>query len=241
MSRLERAPGADDAPGGLMSRARHDDRGLGLPELLVTMMLIALMSLLVTTLFVTMSRSLSDDKLAHSSSSTAAIAMNEMSRVVRGGAEIRQSGKQPLSAFSIATPTSMTITSFVDAKSSTLAPIKVSFVLSAAGVLTETRQSAVAGSAPYWTFGAASTSRVIARDIVTPTATTPLFLYLGADGKPVSGSCNATTTTSCGLVRSVEVSFQVQADKSGDVSPVRLQNTIGMPNLSQTIKDKATP
>lgn len=231
---------SDDGLGGLIPRGCRDDRGLGLPELLVTMMLIALMSLLVTTLFVTMSRSLSDDKLAHSSSSTAAIAMNEMSRVVRGGAEIRQSGKQPLSAFSIATPTSMTITSFVDASSSTLAPIKVSFVLSAAGVLTETRQSAVAGSAPYWTFGAASTSRVIARDVVTPT-TTPLFLYLGADGKPVSGSCNATSTTSCGLVRSVEVSFQVQSDKTGDVSPVRLQNAIGMPNLSQTIKDKATP
>lgn len=228
----------------LLSRVRENgdrDRGLGLPELLVTMMLVALMSLLVMTLFVTMSRALSDDKLAHSSSSTAAIGMNEMSRVIRGGAEIRRSGLQPLPAFSTATATSLEMTSFVDAASSTLAPVKVSFVLGADGVLTTSRWQAVAGTAPYWKFSGQPTSRVIARDVVAPTAATPLFRYLGTDGKPVTGACTSSTATSCGLIRSVEVSFQVQTDQSGDVQPVRLQNTIGMPNLSQTIKDKNTP
>lgn len=230
------------------ARLRHalrgsfsDDRGLGLPELLVTMMLVALMSLLVTTLFVTMSRALSDDKMAHSSSSAAAIGMNEMSRVIRGGAEIRRSGLQPLPTFSRATATSLEMTSFVDAASSTLAPVKVAFVLGADGVLTTSRWQATAGTAPYWKFSDQATSRVIARDVVAPTAETPLFRYLGTDGKPVTGSCTGSTATSCGLIRSVEVSFQVQTDPSGDVRPVRLQNTIGMPNLSQTIKDKTTP
>ena len=219
----------------------RDDRGLGLPELLVTMMLVALMSLLVTTLFVTMSRALSDDKLAHASSSTAAIGMNEMSRVIRGGAEIRRSGQQPLPAFRTATATSLTVTSYVDASSATLAPLMVSFTLDAAGVLTEERWAANAGTAPYWSFSGQSTKRVIARDVVQPTADTPLFRYLGTDGRPVSGECSARASSSCGLVRSVEVSFQVQTDPAGDVQPVKLQNTIGMPNLSQTMKDKNTP
>lgn len=215
----------------------RDDTGLGLPELLVTMMLVALMSLLVTTLFVTMSRALSDDKLAHSSSSTAAIAMNEMSRVVRGGAEIRRSGLQPLPAFETATATSLTVTSYVDTSSAMLAPVKVSFTLSPDGDLTVARSAAIAGTAPYWSFASEPSSRVIARDVVWPSGT-PLFRYLGSDGKQVSEACPGA---GCGLVRSVEISFEVQADPAGDVSPVRLQNTVGMPNLSQTIKDKNTP
>lgn len=226
MNRL-RVQEQDGRPGG--------DAGLGLPELLVTMMLMGLIAVLVMTLVSSVSRAFTSDRIANDNTNGAAIAMNEMSRVLRAGTITTVANQTTgLPVFHAATATSVTVSAFLDTSAASPRPVKVQFALDvASGELRETRWAAVASSAPHWTFVTSPTStRVIARDVTAPTATNPLFAYLKEDG-------SAWTVPSGGLaidarreIVAVAVNIETQTGPAGKTAPVRLKNTIGIPNLS---------
>jgi Tfp pilus assembly protein PilW len=74
------------------ARLRSDERGITLVELLVAMALTAIVATLVVSIVATASRTLSSQALATTNSETAALAMRELTRVIRSGAPIRLTG-----------------------------------------------------------------------------------------------------------------------------------------------------
>ena len=152
------------------------DAGLGLPELLVTMMLMALIAILVGTLVTAVSRALTSDRIANNNTTSASIAMNEMNRVLRAGTGLDADQPAGSPVFFQASATSVTVSAFVDTTAAAPQPVKVRFELTVAtGELSETRWTAKPDKSS-WTFATApSSTRVIARGVTKPTAAKPLF------------------------------------------------------------------
>lgn len=221
-------------------RSRHrDDRGLGLPELLVTMALMSIVSVVVVTLFVSVTRAFNRDTTATDNTNSASIGMNELTRVLRAGTEIRRSANPVnLPVFITATHSSVEMHAFLDTNSASPRPVKIAFTLNAAGELVETRYAAIASSDPYWTFsGAAQSTRVIARNVSpsvpTPTGTAmPLFTYVDVNGDPMTPATGSFSESERAAIAAVAVSIEVQSSATGTAKPVRLENTVGIPNLS---------
>ncbi|WP_093181939.1 hypothetical protein [Sanguibacter gelidistatuariae] len=208
---------------------------MSLAELLVTMMLMSLIAILVGTLVTSVSRAFTSDRIANDNTTTAAIAMNEMNRVLRAGTTISVAGQTTgTPVFLKASATSVTLSAFLDTSAAASQPVQVRFELNVAtGELSETRWAAIASSKPNWTFVATPTStRVIARNVTAPTASTPLFAYLKEDASPWPFTSGELTLDARRGVVAVTVSIETQTGPAGKTAPVRIENTIGIPNLS---------
>jgi type II secretory pathway pseudopilin PulG len=229
----------------VLDRMRSGDAqaGITLAELLVATFLLGLMMTLLMTVVVTTSRTFTEDRAAGDSVNIATVGMNEISRNVRAGTEIRRSGGATnLPVFEQAATERVVLHSYIDAESIDPRPIKVTFSINASRELVETRQPAVAGSGPYWTFVPAThptaSSKVVTRQI-TPGSN--LFRFYPADNPatPANESDVALVVPAGGLseadrrrIVTVEVRLSVQADLTQRADPVVLQNRIGLPNLS---------
>jgi 2-methylaconitate cis-trans-isomerase PrpF len=169
--------------------------------------------------------------------------MDELTRVIRAATTVPQQNAEDLPAFSYANKEKITLYAFIDTNSGTPAPVKVTFEVKTyngeARVLTETRQVGTPkASAPsYWEFVAASTERVIARKIVSPTGSQAnLFNYQEINAStlnPVDITIPVTGVTAANLkkVAVVEVTINVQTDTQNRAAPVIITNQVGIPNL----------
>ncbi|MBN9225409.1 MAG: hypothetical protein ABS63_10075 [Microbacterium sp. SCN 70-27] len=219
--------------GGPAAPARRDD-GLSLLELVVAMGISSILIALVVSMFVSGSRAVYDQEASTLNARLASTSMNEVTRIVRAGTEIPVRGSSTnLAVFSYAGAETIVMYSFIDAETaSDPAPLKVQFARNAANELVETRWAGYHKFVGYWDFRDASTERIIARSLMPPVASSPLFTYYdktGARLTPASGA--SLTSAQIRNIASVQVTMQVQGDQSGRVAPVQIQNMVGLPNL----------
>lgn len=216
-----------------LRRRLAGDQGIGLPELIVTMVLLAIVSTLILTLVTTVSRTFTRDRSATDSTNVAAIGMNELTRVIRGSTELRLTGGGSTNApaFVSATPNELTVYAYIDADSASPAPVRVRFSIDSQRRLIETRWKASTTAAP-WSFvatGSPTSSRPVARLI--PTSAPALFTYLDANGNVLVPPGTGFTTEQLRKIAAVQITLTVQADLTDRAQPVTLQNAVGIPNL----------
>lgn len=218
-----------------LERHRSSETGLTMLELIVAMGISSILIALVVTMFVGTIRSFSDQEGGIENSRMASTAMNEVTRILRAGTEIPEWGKtlnQPV--FEHAGAEKIIMRSFIDAASSTdPAPLRVQFARNASNELVESRVTGTHEHVTYWVFGSTWTSsRTIARSLLAPSSTTPLFRYFDRVGTELVPAAGASLSEADRRnIASVQVTMQVQADRSGRVAPVTLQNMVGLPNL----------
>ncbi|GIG39814.1 PulJ/GspJ family protein [Cellulomonas phragmiteti] len=213
--------------------AGRGDRGLTLPELLVTMFLLSMITVLMVGTISGFSRAFTRDRAASDSTMVAATAMKEVTRVVRSGTELRLTGGGATNApvFIEARPDTLTMYAYVDTSAAAPRPIKVRFAIDAQRRLIETRWPVTNTAAP-WTFAAMtspSSSRPVARFI--PTTAGPLFVYLDKDENPLVPGAGGLTADQIKNVAAVRVTITVQGDITGRADAVTVQNAVGIPNL----------
>ena len=215
----------------LLQHLRRDQRGTSLAELLVALALTAIVTTLVVTIVATSSRTLSGQSLAASNSETAALAMREVSRVVRSGAPVRLAGSTIDSpVVTVAGANSLTVTSFVDTVATAPVPVRVTFTVTA-GRLTEQRftMSAVAGGWQVASVGSAT--RTLARGVAS-TAARPVFSFVDAAGASIPIPTGSTiAAVDLPRIAAVRIRVAVQGDASGRAISEALDNTVGLPNL----------
>lgn len=216
-------------------RFSRSDAGLTLLELLVAMGVSSILIALVATVFVTTSRVFTDQEGATDSARMASTAMNEVTRVVRAGTELPESGKTANTpVFAYAGAEKIEMAAFIDAESSKdPAPVKVSFGRNSANELVETRWAADRYLKIYWKFrDSPASARTIARSLLAPDKTRPLFRYFDKDGAALTPAAGASLSEDQRRnIASVQITMQVQANGSGRTAPVAIQNMVGLPNL----------
>lgn len=215
-----------------MRRLRDSrDAGVTLPELLVTMMLLGLLSAIALALVTSVTRSFTDERAATDNTMVASNGMNELTRVVRSGTALELPGVATQApVFLDARPMTAVLYVYIDADSAAPRPMKVQFTIDGQGRLRETRWLATSTDAP-WTF---ATSAQPTRTVATSVSTTAgaLFRYFDAEGHelvvPVTGALTAAQREEIAAVR---ISLTVQSSASGRTEPVELRNTVSLPNL----------
>jgi prepilin-type N-terminal cleavage/methylation domain-containing protein len=224
-----RSSAALPARSPLRNRATSD-AGVTLVELMVAMALTAVVSTLLVSVFVSISRSTTRESLSSTNSETATVAMRELSRIIRAGTEIATSGGTTLPVFLEAGANTVTLHAFTDTGSAAPRPVVVSFRV-IGGVLTETRRAATTSASP-WTFAAvAGAPRTVARGLGGDGATST-FTYLDAAGSTISPPAGGVlTATQRASVAAVTVRVRVQGDATGLASAALLENTVGITNL----------
>ncbi|MEJ3404471.1 hypothetical protein WDJ51_06985 [Rathayibacter sp. YIM 133350] len=224
---------------------KSPEAGLGLAELIVTIMLGLLVLTMVASLYISTAKSVYQSRNTNESTAGVSNAVNELNRVIRFGTENpRATVSQPDPAFLSAEREGLTLYSDVDVDASVKPvgaypkPQIVRFAIDATSrQLIESRWSATA-SGEFWTFpnypGTATSSRNLG-GVFAPGTTTPLFTYYDANGAaittPVTGSMS---TALLKTVASVKVTVTMRAASNPNAPFVTVVNTITMPNLGRS-------
>lgn len=203
------------------------DRGLTLVELLVAISLLAIAMTLVTALVVTVSRTFTREEAQHDSSTTGALGMQNLSRAIRGAAEMDTASGERAPAFAAASPTSATFSAYLDVEDVEEGPVRVELVLdTAADRIVERRYDSYRASG-LWAFRTSpSRERVLVRDV----RDSAVFTYRRANGTSLPS--RALTVDERREIAAVRVTYGVQTDASGRVAPVRLEAVVSLPNLA---------
>lgn len=235
-----------------MSRRRRapEERQAGttLVELLVTMTVLSLLTVVLVGLTVTVSSAFTRDRAATDSTRIAAVAMNELTRVIRSGSTVKvqnQASNDPV--FLVAGPDAVVLRAYIDTDAADPRPVVVRFAVTGTRTLTESRWEAVPTSGPYWTFSGLPAApyrlapeswtgpawtRTIAHTLTPPEASpTSTFRYFAFDGTELVPAADGLTATQIAAVASVTVTLSVQADPGARSAPVVLRNSVGLPNL----------
>lgn len=218
-----------------MMPSRNSDAGLSLIELLVAMLLLGVFMTMISSLYLSASRSLGQAKLLTANTRQVSNGMNEVARVIRAATENPVPGHPlPDPALVEATPEAVTLYAYVNLKTPTQQPVKIRLSLDANRRLVETRWAATVLSGGYFEFSSEPESSRIIAETVAPGSTAP-FGYRDAAGLPLLGSGGdgtLLTSTELRSVASVSVSLTVQATMTDARSAVTLRNTVGMPNVA---------
>lgn len=216
-------------------RVAREERGLGLPELPVAILLVGILSTLVVTFYSSATRTFTTDRAATDSTMIAAVGMKELTRVIRSGTEIPVDGatlNKPV--FISADSEKVVLHAYLDTDSESPQPVLVEFAVDPdSRDLIETRWTAQ-DAAGYWVFPNTEpeSQRPVARHIAElADSPAPLFSFLTADGTSVSVPMASSDIASLRSIVAVEVSLTVQSDPIQKASPVTLRNTVGIPNL----------
>lgn len=219
----------------MLRRLDTNDRGVSLAELLVTMFLTGIVGLIVVSFFVAFTNTFNTDRAATDSTTTAALGMNDVTRIVRAGTEIPVENQVlNIPVFERAENERMIVHAFVDTSSASPEPVKIEFFVNANRELIERRYDAIALARGYWAFSATSNGdRVIARQLPVRQNGEPwLFTYITATGGEFTLAQGATLNeTQRRSVAAVRVTLTVQADFTEEAEPVTLRSTVGIPNL----------
>lgn len=207
-----------------MRRRTANDAGFTLTELLVSMVLLLIVSGLVVTSVVAISRALVKDQAAGANLDIARVGMNRMTNSVRAGMEIQQLSGPNLPAFSAIAPESLTVYASLGT-----VPTKVTYSVDALRRLIETKVAGTAGSGPYWTFTATPVVTIVGSQIPTGTAQ-PLFRFNDATGAALATQ-TTTDTTILSTVKSVTISLTINTNPAQGFANTTLTNTVVLPNL----------
>lgn len=210
--------------------AAERECGMTLIELLVAISLLAIVTTLLTTMVVSASRTFAQQESQQDSTSRAALAMQNMTQVVRAGTERELAGIwQPAPVFETAAPGSLTMNAYVGVRSTDEGPTRVTLrVDGASGELIETRYSS-SKAGGVWVYSTApSRTRVLAYDVVSLTP----FTYFSAD-------CEALPSRELSEperreIVAVEVRIAVQTHSSEDATPAEFASVVSLPNLDVT-------
>lgn len=219
----------------VFARRKADDSGISLIELLVSMLLLGVVSVMVMGMFVSTVRATTLNRVVSTDTRMAANGMNEMSRIFRAATE------NPVEVFVADAPTtepallaasanSITLYAYVNLGSAAQSPQKVRFSVNAQRQLVETTWQATTQSANgHWNFSATPLAdRILAGPV---TAGTSLFAYLGASGDPLPvPSAGITDSDSRRSIKAIAITVAIKSEGSNTES-VTLKNTVGMPNL----------
>ncbi|WP_196250876.1 type II secretion system protein J [Cellulomonas sp. JZ18] len=222
-------------------RGHHDDRGVTLPELLVTMLLMSILSLMVVGMVAGFSRTFAREREATDSTTIASAGMKEVTRVVRAATEIRPAGEPDnVPAFIDARPNELTLYAYIDTAAAAPKPVKVRFWIDPQRRLMETRWVTTSTASP-WSFpatGAPTTVRPIARSL--PVTAPAVFEYLDKDNEPMAIPAGGFSDAQKRLIAAVRVTLTVQTDPTGRAKAVTMRNAVGVPNRALD-RVRATP
>lgn len=225
-----------------MRAAAKREEGIGLVELLVSMMLLGLVLVMVTGLFISTTKSVAQAQAINDSSRVAANAANELSRVIRVGDTLGVSGSQvPRPAFSFAGRESLILYSNIDVNASAsiavraAQPTLVQFTLTPSGrQLVESRWTATAAGR-FWTFPAVTTTPQVTRNLGGPftvpsSADTALFSYFDNKSLPIPAPATGSMSEADRKrIAAVRITVEIASPGSGRSSTVT--NTIVLANL----------
>lgn len=212
----------------LWRESRDNDRGLTIVELMVSMMISSIVLALVASMFINVAKITSVANATTQRSSVAGNTMDEVSRVIRTATtNAVATSVDPDPALVSATPTALTLYSFVDAAPAAPAPTKVTFRFDA-GYLIEDRILGT-DSNGYWAFGGAVSSRTLGGPFDL-TGGDPFFTYLDSAGAAIPAG-SGLTLAQRKLVASIRVTVRITNLPAAGNDPIIVINTVGMPNL----------
>lgn len=218
------------------------DRGFTLVEMLVAISLLAIVSTLITTLVVTVSQTFTREESEQDSSRTAAVGMQQVTRIIRAGAEIPLSSVwQALPAFESARADSLILNTYLDTETTANGPTRIRLELSSARELVETRWSAQRSGGDWVYRTTPARTHVVVRDVVRQGSALaqgvapPMFIYLRANGTEITPpSGGALTEAQRREIAAVRVSLAVQTAPGSDASATQLVSTVALPSVGLT-------
>lgn len=230
----------------LVARIQRDERGLSLPELLVTVMIFAIVLAVVSGTFVTMTRATTFANATDTNARSASTAMNEMTRLLHAAMNNPQQNAADAPAFTAARTESMTFTTAVDLTGAAPAansgpdprPEQVTLSLDSSRRLVEAivPGQPLAGGSAYYKFTSAPAVRTLAPAVsATPAGQQALFVYFDASNAPlVPDATGALTAAQMKSIVSVGLTLRLSNSGSTADNSVTLSNQVGLPNLLST-------
>lgn len=222
----------------VVADARGSERGLSLAELLVAMTVFGILLAMTAGFMVNASRANITNRTIDSTNRTAANAMDEVTRVLRGAATNTVANQSlPDPAFVQATDNALTVYSYVDLSTSKVAPVKVQFFVDASKNLVEWKWAATPAGVNFTFPSSAScatscTSRILGSPVVLPAAGGPkLFTYLDSTGTAIATVGGVLPAAVVNNVAAVTISLQFGSTSSANQSTL-LTNSVGLPNLN---------
>jgi prepilin-type N-terminal cleavage/methylation domain-containing protein len=235
-----------------LRRIRHEDDGVTLTELIVTVVVLGLLASATVLMVSASMRVSSGNKERLDQSNTAAIAMQRVSRTLRTAvlqSQLTTSCTLAIcteSAFLKGTPTSVQFYADVDNPKNSVGPSRVTYDVTA-GVLTETVQqpdSPTPDAAGYHYCsagpGCAIRSTVLATDVQT--ATSIFSFYTAADSVNAIALAPASQLTAAQLkaVDSIDVSLVVQKAGGANVAGASMVQRVALPNADSVVRTDGT-
>jgi Tfp pilus assembly protein PilW len=215
----------------LLRRLRHEDEGMSLAELIVTMFVTGILLAIVGSMFINVSRVTASSNASNQRANIAANVMEGITEVIRSAANNSIAGSEdPDPAIVAGTATGLTVYSYSDTVPSLPAPTKVTYRVDASGNLIEDRYASSA-SGGYWVFATTATSRMLGGP-VSLTGADPLFAYLDSDNKVVTPPSGGLTLEQRTSIASIRVTVRIENTTTNVSTPIVVQNTVGMPNLN---------
>lgn len=199
-------------------------------ELLVAISLLAVATTLITMLVVSVSQTFARQESQQDSTNTAALAMQQVTTLIRAGTEIEQASTwQPAPVFSTAAPGAMTLNAYVGVDSTDEGPTRVDLAVDTARrELVETRYPSSL-SVGVWVYSSTpSRTRVVTRDVASASP----FTYLRADGTVLPSV--ELSEAERREIAAVRVSLAVQTHANSDASRAEMVSVVSLPNLDVT-------
>jgi Tfp pilus assembly protein PilW len=217
-------------------RLREDQSGLSMAEILVAMMLSMLILVMVTSFFIQVGKITTSATQIRESNGNASNVANEITSVLRVATNLPKLNSATAdSAIVAGTRSSLTIYSLSNTSATAPAPVKVTFALDTAGVVTETRcVGNLSGN--YYTFSpcASTSTRTIGTGVLAATGVADqLFTYRDANGTALVLATNGTGSisgTQIPLVGSITVTVRT-LPKNSKTRPVIISNTVVLRNV----------
>jgi prepilin-type N-terminal cleavage/methylation domain-containing protein len=232
---------------GVFLRARTEESGYSLAELLVAIVILGILLAMSGTILAFTGNAIRITQGTAQGAGTASNVMDELSTVIRSGSSqpvVNQLVANP--PFVAAASESLTIYSYVNSYTSltntAVRPQVVQFSLNSKRELIEKRWLPTATNGTYFTFPTlaqlGTTTPNWQRDfggplLATPSGSNPLFVYLTSGPTPTVVS-NPTTTAQYLTIASVEVTVRVAGATKAARPNVVLQNIVNIPNISLT-------
>ena len=201
------------------------EAGLGLIELLVAMFITALALSMVAAFFTNIARTTVNGRGDRQATGAASIALDEISRVVRVAADIKQP-TTPLPAVDTTSgATTITVYAWADVDSANPVPSKVQFSVDASSNLVERRTPGVLSSG-YWSFTGTTVTRTFSGPLTLGLA------YYADSADPNTAPTQVLPTTAANALSITSVAVTITAPRKAwrSTAPVVLATTVLMPN-----------
>jgi prepilin-type N-terminal cleavage/methylation domain-containing protein len=237
------------------SRARRDDDGFSLAEMLSTLVIMGVLTTIVSTMFITSMKATQSNAGRLDQQNSGRTAMEAMTRVIRTAVlpnSLAACSCGYAVAFLAGTPTSMSFYADVDNSGNTVGPSQVTLsVNTATGDLVQITQPPDAGSGlsaggytwtpcTYRAVGCSKRGKLLAKGVAAPATAPYLFTYyLHGDLTPY-GTVNATDL---GNVDAVDILMKIKLTSSAKAASSTFVQRVSLPNVDTVIEatDTASP